>query len=624
MKEGDYAVGKTDNSDPLSQVPSNLRQLLQRATRTTKNNPASSFFRRWSVSDSVHSHVTPMNPMKFRPALLGAFAAALSAGTPAAALAAPLPAQSAITAVTVYTDRAIVTRAAPLDLATTGTVEVAFAMLPGNLLDQSLQVSGRGAAQVTILDVTARAAYVDFTPNERVKTIEDELRALAKQRRVLDDRGAVLKAQDGSLGKLETAATAAPNKDSAPRLSIDESAKLLLFLEEQRGKLTAERQSLDTQLEDLAAKVDAAQRKLNELRGAGGRATKTVTVRLDAATIGKLDLSLSYTVPGASWTPSYDARVNSHEKSIALAYYGLVRQNTGEEWKDVALTLSTARPSMGGAAPEVRPWALDVFVPRPEPMPIVFGTSAREMRMKTAAAPASFGAVTLGAVADSPPPPKDATFATATIDQAATSASFKISALSNVPSDNSPQKIPVTTSALAANPEYLTTPKLQPAAFLTAKVVNTSEFPLLAGAMNVFLDGTFVATSALRTVMPEEKFDLALGVDEGIAVKHKRVKRFAEDTGLTNSGKRVTYEYLLTLQNNKKIAAWVVVADQIPVSRNEKIVVKQLSPDAKEMKPTAEGALKWTLDLKPAEKRELTVKFSIDHPNDVQITGLEP
>jgi len=624
MQQGDIAVGKTDNSHRMSQVPRNLCPVKKGEAAARPTGGAASFFQRWSVIDSVQSEPTPMKPMKFRPALIGAFTAALLSGAPAVALAAPLPAQSAIIAVTVYTDRAIVTRTAALDLAATGTAEVTFENLPATLLDQSLQVSGRGAAQVTILDVTARAAYVDFTPNERVKAIEDALRALAKQRRVLDDRGAVLKSQDGSLGKLETAATSAPHKDTAPRLTIEESAKLLVFLEEQRGKLTAERQSLDTQLEDLAAKVDAAQRTLNELRGAGGRATKTVTVRLDATTAGKLNLALSYTVPGASWTPSYDARVNSNEKTIALAYHGLVRQNTGEDWKNVALTLSTARPSLGGAAPEVRPWALDVFVPRPEPMPIAFGTSAREMRMKTAAAPASFGAVTLGAVADSPPPPKEASFAQATLDQAATSASFKISAPSSVPSDNSPQKIPVTTAALAANPEYLTTPKLQPAAFLTAKVVNTSEFPLLAGALNAFLDGTFVATSALRTVMPEEKFDLALGADEGISVKHKRVKRFAEDTGLTNSGKRVTYEYLLTIQNNKQIAARVIVTDQIPVSRHEKIVVKQLAPEVREMKPTAEGALKWTLDLKPAEKRELTVKFSIDYPNDVQVAGLEP
>ena len=166
-------------------------------------------------------------------------------------------------------------------------------------------------------------------------------------------------------------------------------------------------------------------------------------------------------------------------------------------------------------------------------------------------------------------------------------------------------------------------PKRVATAYLTAKVVNTSEFPLLAGAMNVFLDGTFVATSGLRTVMAGEKFDLALGADEGISVKHKRVNKFTEDTGLTSSGKRVTYEYLITIQNNKKTAERVIVADQVPVSRNEKVVVKVLAPDAKDVKPTDEGTLKWTLDLKPAEKRELTIKFTVDYPKDVDVSGLE-
>jgi uncharacterized protein (TIGR02231 family) len=123
--------------------------------------------------------------------------------------------------------------------------------------------------------------------------------------------------------------------------------------------------------------------------------------------------------------------------------------------------------------------------------------------------------------------------------------------------------------------------------------------------------------------MSGEKFDLALGADEGISVKHKRVQKFTEDTGLTNSGKRITYEYLLSIQNNKKTTERVIVADQVPLSRNEKIVVKLLSPDAKDAKPTDEGTLKWSLDLKPGEKRELTVKFSVDYANDVQVAGLE-
>jgi uncharacterized protein (TIGR02231 family) len=227
-----------------------------------------------------------------------------------------------------------------------------------------------------------------------------------------------------------------------------------------------------------------------------------------------------------------------------------------------------------------------------------------------------------GALADAPEE-RDAEMARATIEAGATSASFKIGVAATIPSDNSAQKVPVTSARLTTQPEYATVPKQLTTAYLTAKVFNNSEFPLLAGPMNVFLDGTFVATSQLGTVMAGEKFDLALGADEGISVKHKRVQKFTEETGLMSKSTRITYEYLLTIQNNKRTTERVVVTDQVPVSRNELIIVKVLAPDAKTAAPDAEGLLKWTLDLKPAEKRELTVKFTVEYPNGTNVTGLE-
>lgn len=534
------------------------------------------------------------------------------------------PVESRITAVTVYTDRAVVTRTATAELGG-GTAELVFSNLPETLNDQSLQVSGRGTAQATILDVSAKQTYVDFTPNARVKELEDQLKALNQQVRGLDDRKGVLDAQSSMLAKMEAALFAPPAKD-VPRADLNQFTTAMNYLTEQRAKLIAEHASLDLQRDELAQKITAVEQQLNELRGAGGRGFKTVTVRVAAAQAGSLDVALSYTVPNASWWPSYDARVASSERSVTLGYFGVVRQNTGEEWKDVALTLSTARPGLGGAAPTVTPWQLDVF------LPVAYDAAGKrrqseDKRMKDEVVRLESFAVTGTAMNLAPASPalveRDADVAQATIESGATSASFKIATTASVPSDNSPQKVPITTAKLAASPEYLTVPKRVATAYLTAKVVNSSEFPLLAGAMNVFLDGTFVATSKLRTVMAGEKFDLALGADEGIGVKHKRVQKFTEDTGLTNSGKRITYEFLLTIQNNKKTAERVVVVDQLPLSRNEKVVVKQLAPDAREVKPTDEGALKWNLDLKPGEKRELTVKFTVEHANDVNVTGLE-
>ena len=551
--------------------------------------------------------------MKRLLALLGALCAATVLS------AAPLPVDSRISAVTVYTDRAVVTRTATVEL-TGGTIELTFANLPEALNERSLQVSGRGTAQALILDVSAKKTYVDFTPNARVKELEDQLKGLGKQVRELDDRGGLLQAQTAMLDRMEAALFAPPTKD-VPRPDLTQFTNSLTYLTEQKAKITAERATLDEQREEVQNKINTVQAQLNELRGAGGRGYKSVTVRVAAEKAGSLDVALSYTVPGASWSPSYDARVLSTERAVALGYFGIVRQNTGEDWKDVALTLSTARPGLGGAAPVLVPWNLDVFQPRPyaAQMPAV-----REERAKAfASSDVNMQTLTTNIATTGGKQVFDAEAATATIEAGATSASFKIAVASSIPSDNSPQKVPITAARLNAQPEYLTVPKRQATAYLTAKVYNNSEFPLLAGAMNVFLDGTFVATSNLRTVMAGEKFDLALGADEGISVKHKRVNKFTEDTGLTNSGKRITYEYLITIQNNKKTAERVIVADQVPLSRNEKITVKLLSPDAKAVKPTDEGTLKWTLDLKPAEKRELTVKFTVEYANDVNVTGLE-
>lgn len=547
-------------------------------------------------------------------ALLALLAGALTAA----------PVESTISAVTVYTDRAVVTRTATVDLAG-GQTELVFANLPESLLDQSVQVSGRGTAQATILDVAARRTFVDFTPNARVKEVEDQLRALRNDDRRLADEVAVLGSQRDSINEFMKNAVAATKDAGRPKL--EDVRATLEFGQKQLLEIAQSNQKIDQQREELGNKIAALEQQLNELRGTGSKGFKTVVVRVSAAQAGNLELALSYTVGNARWTPSYDARVLSGERTVALGYFGVVRQTTGEDWKNVALTLSTARPSLGGAAPTLTAWNLDVWVDRPIPvsMPVAARAQAFEMRAKAnAAREVNMQAFTTNAApADMAPPPPEAETAAATVEAGATSASFKIATAATIPSDGSAQKVPIAAAKLAANPEYLTVPKRQQTAFLTTKVVNSTDFPLLAGAMNVFLDGTFVATSNLRTVMAGEKFDLALGADEGISVKHKRVQKFTEDTGLTNSGKRITYEYLLTIQNNKKSAERVIVVDQLPLSRNEKIVIKQLAPAASEVKPTDEGTLKWTLDLKPGEKREITVKFTVDHPNDVTVTGLE-
>jgi uncharacterized protein (TIGR02231 family) len=556
------------------------------------------------------------------------FALAALAAAPALLPAAAITASSQLSAATVYLDRAVLTRTARVDLPA-GQSELVFERLPAGLVDQSLQVTGRGTATATILDVSARTTYVAATPSMRVKALEDELFGLHQQDRAFADRLAHLNQQRALLAKIESAMTTPPTGDAAtPRPSFEDWQKLLTFQAETLTRLTSEQQTVDRQRADLEAKIAAVEAQLNALRGQQpeGRAYKTVTVRVAATTAGSLDVTLGYAVPGASWAPAYDARLRGETRAVELTYYGVVRNGTGEDWNNLALTLSTARPSMGGGAPELPAWIVDVS--RPMPMPL-----AMEMRRKEMSERQAFNQM---AVASAAPMAdamveQDAGMAFSTIEAGTTSATFKIATPVTLASDSTSQKVAITSAKLPGNLQYQATPKLLEAAFLSAYVTNSGEFPFLAGPVSTFLDDTFVATSRLKTVMPGERFELALGVDDAIAVKRRLVNRFAEDTGLTNSGRRVTYEFLVTITNNKKTAERVVFKEAIPVSRDEKIVVKLLTPlerdlgtaaAPKEVSREEDGKLVWRLDLKPGEKREIPLKVSIDHPADVQVVGL--
>jgi uncharacterized protein (TIGR02231 family) len=220
-------------------------------------------------------------------------------------------------------------------------------------------------------------------------------------------------------------------------------------------------------------------------------------------------------------------------------------------------------------------------------------------------------------------PEYDSGNTTATVAQGATSATFRIPVKANIPADNAPHKVGITTIPFKADLTYAATPKLVEAAFLNAKVKNDSDFPILAGPMAVFLDETFVANGSLGTVMTGEEFDLALGADDGIRVQRKRLNRFTEEIGLINKETRITYDVLITVQNNRKTTEKITVRDHLPVSRNEKIVAKLLSQVTKDMTQEPGGLLSWTFDLKPGEKREIPLKISVTHPVDIPVSGLE-
>ena len=185
----------------------------------------------------------------------------------------------------------------------------------------------------------------------------------------------------------------------------------------------------------------------------------------------------------------------------------------------------------------------------------------------------------------------------------------------------------VSTVELPAHFRYSAVPKMDRHAYLKAKAVNKSESPFLAGKANIFLDGSYVATSSLDLVAPEEEFWVFLGTDESIKVEYKLIRKLTSREGLTGRTVRHTREYLLTVENTHAVAEEVIVWDQIPVSGNEQIEVDLIEPkyskDTVTLKMDKERRLQWFSTLEPGQKWEIPLVFRVDAPVGVNISGLE-
>ena len=98
--------------------------------------------------------------------------------------------------------------------------------------------------------------------------------------------------------------------------------------------------------------MEAAARELAARRPGAGRPVQSITVTVDipaGSSDVELDLDVSYVALNASWTSTYDLRLEA--STLALTWYGLVTQHTGEDWPECDLRLSTARPSGAASVP---------------------------------------------------------------------------------------------------------------------------------------------------------------------------------------------------------------------------------------------------------------------------------
>ena len=389
---------------------------------------------------------------------------------------------------------------------------------------------------------------------------------------------------------------------------------MLAFVQEQLNTAQATLRDIGLKRRELARQLEKLNNDLNARRSSRPRERYTATVEIDVKQAGELTIDLTYLVNSAGWGALYDLRLAEGDSpQVQLAYLGQVTQLSGEDWQDVALTLSTARPALATIKPKLQPWTISAYVPPPQAMP-----RARRMDVMQAVAAPAAPTIELAAGAA---PEADMEAPAAQVSSAGASVTFRLAQSASIPSDGTPHKVNVAALEWSPQLDFISVPKLAEAAYRRAKIVNRSEYLLLPGQINLFVGGDYIGAAAIDRVAPNEEFELALGVDDRVVVK-RELKAREVDKKLLADRRRIRAGYEIDLQNLHERPIDLEVHDQFPVAQHEQIKVRLESSDPKPDDQSEWNELEWHVALEPNEKRTLRFDFSIEYPTSMQVTGL--
>ncbi|MBI1202989.1 MAG: mucoidy inhibitor MuiA family protein [Rhodopseudomonas sp.] len=538
---------------------------------------------------------------------------AVFAGLPVLAQAAEIETQSSIDSVTVYPDGATVTRIIKVNL-TAGDNTLLARDLPLSLDSSSLRVEGQGGAPLTIGAIDARPPRPQ--PPANLPEIDKRIEALRDQRGALDGAIAAATARRKFAERFAEASPAGiGDKGEARPLSEWRSAFAAVGEEVAAAdgavrEARIKQRDIDRELARLEVERRAKPSRKLELR-----------VDLKAATAAPATLRVTYTVRGARWMPLYDARLDTgardRKPALELIRRAEIVQATGEDWDNVALSVSTVRTGTGGDAPELRP--LVVHYPAPPPPPVSasrpLATLQRDAVM--AAAPAARFKSEAAALSF-----ESAREQEAALDTGGYQVVFHVPGRTSIAAQQGAKTVRLATATVAPALIVHAVPSLDQTAFLEADFKNADEAALLPGRVSLYRDGIYVGRTTVTLTPTGDTVRLGFGADDKVRITHTVVRKVTGTAGIIGSSKTDEREFKTGIRNGHDVPIKVAIEDRMPVSEAGDIAVEMLPvttpPTARDWRDRR-GVLQWAFDIAPGEARDIKFGWRVSWPKDKSV-----
>jgi len=502
-----------------------------------------------------------------------------------------------------------------------GETDVLFTNVAGNVNPQSLTIGATGG--VVVQSATFQNNYLspaDSLLSPRAKALKDSLEGVADELTALSAKKSVVEEQIRLIdenGNMHGANTG---------VNVTELQKMMDLVAARLEKLKVD----DALLAKRMAKVRERQTRLGqqfeEERRRGHQPGGQLLVKFYAPRAASTEIAMTYVVPTAGWSPSYDLRVESIKDPVKLFYKAQVFQNSGIAWKGVKLTLSSGNPTEGAEAPTLSPWYLAFNNPNYVQAQAAGGGRANEIQLNRGQTVGDVRTrryerplleernVGSRSILTSEEIEHSSVNTYTSVDAAGIATTFDIELLYDIPSDGQRHNIAVKTYELPATYRYIAVPKLDKDAFLQAQITNWEELNLLPAQTNVFYEGSYVGQGFIDMRNVRDTMNLSLGRDKKIIVRRERDRLYRSDK-LVGTNLREAFTYVTTVRNTKREPVTITVLEQFPVSNDKDIEIEDREATDAVVDETT-GAVRWTITLAPSETRKLRLAYTVKHPKD--------
>lgn len=499
-----------------------------------------------------------------------------------------------------------------------GESEVVLSNIAGEINPESLSIFAEHDVLVLSSQITRDYREKESFSGE-IQNIQDQIDRLKESKTKEEIK---LKTNNASFTVIENSKNLERTKDNA--LSVNEIHDLIVLVEKKTEAILTDNAEIEKRLEEINKELAQFEQLLAATQQKGVVPGSRIKVKLQSPRAITTQLNIAYVTENAGWVPTYDIHATNVNEPIQLSYKAKIYQNSGINWDNVNITLSSGNPSQNREIPTFHPWFLSEYQP-PQPIArdrqnIAIHESNDHLSLEL------YESAKVASVAYKPEEKKErlekpiSDYVVA--DNAGIYTQYQINLPYTIPSDGKTHMIFIQQEALEADYQYIAMPKWDNEVFLQATINDWQNLNLLPGTTTVYFENHYVGQGAINLDEIKNGLNLSLGVENRISVKREEIKTEGATGIFGGNNIERKQGYLFTAINARPDTVQLTIIDQLPVSQNEKIKIQDLQLQDAEHN-AVNGKLSWQLELKPQETKNFEYHYKIRYPKEMNVTGLQ-